>query len=192
MNTNRLIKTVTLLALLSSAPSAYANVDLTSDNQNAIGVAAGYGSMTAKTEAQSTEDDDALVSDIYYRRMLSSSFGVELGYKSASEGFTSVFSSISEVRDIEFSGPRMSGYARYPLGGGFEIYGKAGVTYYTTDYTLVENNTSRDISDSSIGGEVAGGLGWRYEHLGLNLEYNYAKDRNIESPVVMLGASILF
>lgn len=76
MNTNRLIKTVTLLASLSSASSAYANVDLTSDNQNAIGVAAGYGSMTAKTEAQSTEDDDALVSDIYYRRMLSSSFGV--------------------------------------------------------------------------------------------------------------------
>ncbi|MBO0180665.1 porin family protein, partial [Vibrio parahaemolyticus] len=85
-------------------------------------------------------------------------------------------SPISEVTDTSFSGPRLSGYASYPLGAGFELYGKAGMTLYTLEYTYKVNGQSRTIEHTSVGGEAAAGLGWSYKHFGLNAEYVYSKN----------------
>ncbi|CAH0536817.1 outer membrane beta-barrel protein [Vibrio marisflavi] len=188
MRKQTLINILVAISAVGSA-SAYANTD---NYQNVFGFGLGYGSMTTKTEAQQAEDNDTVATELYYRRMLANNYGVELGYKNASEGFTSVFSPISEVQNVTYSGPRVSGYASYPLGAGFEVYGKAGLTYYTTDYTLVKNSTSRDVKDSSLGGEAAAGMAWHYGHIGFSLEYNYAKDSNIDSPMVIFGTNLRF
>lgn len=86
----------------------------------------------------------------------------------------------------------MSGYASYPLGAGFELYGKGGLTYYTLSYTVETSGQSKEYKESSLGGEAAAGVAWAYKHFGLNLEYNYAKNSDFSSGGVMVGAQVRF
>ena len=178
---------VTALVLSTFSLSTYA-----ATSTHVIGTTLGYG-MVNYDAPTSEESGDMFLGEIYYRYMPTHNFGIEAGYKGAFDGIGSILvSPISEVTNTRFSGPRLSGYASYPLGAGFEVYGKAGVTYYTLAYTYSVNGQSRDIEKSSLGGEAAAGLGWSYTHFGLNAEYVYSKNSDFDSGGVMFGAQLRF
>ncbi|AMG31523.1 porin family protein [Grimontia hollisae] len=177
---------VCLLATLSMTANA--------QTKHIIGADFGYGGSNYDV-AHNKEDGDVFIGDIYYRYMVDTNWGIEAGYKGGFDGFASMLTSpITEVTDAGFGGPRISGYASYPLGAGFELYGKGGLTYYTLSYTVKDRNTGhkQDYDDSSLGGEVAGGIAWGFEHFGLNLEYNYAKNSDFSAGGVVFGAHVKF
>ncbi|CAH1607283.1 OMP_b-brl domain-containing protein [Vibrio jasicida] len=178
---------VTALVLSTLSLSAHATT-----NKHIVGTNLGYGAVNYDAPT-SEESGDMFLGEVYYRYMLTQNIGIEAGFKGAFDGIGSILvSPISEVTDTSFSGPRLSGYASYPLGAGFELYGKAGVTAYTLEYTYKVNGQSRNIEESSIGGEAAAGIGWSYKHLGLNAEYVYSKNRDFDSGGVMFGAQVRF
>ncbi len=166
--------------------SAYA-----STNEHSIGANIGYGGLDYN--GQNKFSGDMLIGDLYYRYMPKHNFGLEIGYKSAIDGIGSTLvNAISEVSEDSFSGPRLSGYTSYALGSGFELYGKAGVTYYTYKYTYKENGQSNDIDQSSIGGEVSAGIGWNYKHFGISAEYLYSKNEDFDLGGIMFGTRLRF
>ena len=176
-------------ALVLSTLSLSANA---TTSEHIIGTNIGYGDVNYDAPT-SKESGDMFLGEIYYRYMPTHNFGIEAGYKGAFDGIGSILvSPISEVTDTSFSGPRLSGYASYPLGSGFELYGKAGVTLYTLEYTYKVNGQSKNIEHSSVGGEAAGGIGWSYKHFGLNAEYVYSKNSDFDSSGVMFGAQLRF
>ncbi|WP_343290055.1 outer membrane beta-barrel protein (plasmid) [Vibrio harveyi] len=161
-------------------------------NKHIIGTNMGYGGVNYDAPT-SKESGDMFLGEIYYRYMPMHKFGIEAGYKGAFDGIGSaIVSQISQISDTSFSGPRMSGYASYPLGSGFELYGKAGVTYYTLEYTYKVNNQTKNIDHASIGGEAAGGISWSYKYFGLNAEYVYSKNSDFDSSGLMFGAQLRF
>ncbi|KYN83199.1 hypothetical protein ATY36_10025 [Vibrio cidicii] len=174
-----------LLSVLSLAAHA-------APNKHVIGGSLGYGDVSYSTKI-GDQDGDMYLGDIYYRYMFNEYFGIEPGLKGAFMGITSaVISPLSEVKSVAYGGERVSGYASYPLGAGFELYGKGGLTYYTLSYTLKVSGESKDYKESSLGGEAAAGVAWAYKHFGLNLEYNYAKNSDFSSGGVMVGAQVRF
>lgn len=178
-----------IAALVLSTLSLSANA---STSKHIIGTNLGYGGVSYDAPA-SKESGDMFLGEIYYRYMPTQNFGIEAGFKGAFDGIGStLLSPISEVTDTSFSGPRLSGYASYPLGAGFELYGKAGMTLYTLEYTYKVNGQSRNIEHTSVGGEAAAGLGWSYKHFGLNAEYVYSKNSDFDSGGVMFGAQLRF
>ncbi|MBE4590784.1 hypothetical protein BOO24_00230 [Vibrio navarrensis] len=174
-----------LLSVLSLAAHA-------TPNKHVIGGSLGYGDVSYSTKV-GDKDGDMFLGDIYYRYMFNEYFGIEPGLKGAFNGIGStLISPISEVKDVSYGGERVSGYASYPLGAGFEIYGKGGLTYYTLSYTVKTSGQSKEYKESSLGGEAAAGVAWAYKHFGLNLEYNYAKNSDFSSGGVMFGAQVRF
>ncbi|ODA29933.1 hypothetical protein A8L45_21220 [Veronia pacifica] len=158
---------------------------------NTLGINVGAGNMDAKINDQSLGEDGILDGEIYYRRMLTDNLGIEGGWRQSFE--VPVFSAIDsilgvDVKDVESSGPRLSAYAEYPLQGGFSVYGKGGLTYYTLEYSL----RGKQMDTSSLGGEVAAGLSWDLGFLGINLEANYARSNKVALTTGRLGLHVNF
>ncbi|EGQ8188369.1 outer membrane beta-barrel protein [Vibrio cholerae] len=177
---------VCMLAIISMAPNAHA--------KHVVGANLGYGGSNYDV-THNKEDGDAFMGELYYRYMVDTNWGIETGYKGGFNGFASMLTSpITEVTDTGFGGPRVSGYVSYPLGNGFELYGKGGLTYYTLNYTIRDRNTGHKqyYDDSTLGGELAGGVTWGSEYFGLNLEYNYATNDNFNVGGVVFGAYMKF
>ncbi|HIH0879686.1 TPA: outer membrane beta-barrel protein [Vibrio cholerae] len=161
-------------------------------NKHIIGTNIGYGGVNYGAPT-SEESGDMFLGEIYYRYMTMHNFGIEAGHKGAIDGIGSaIVNQISQISDASFSGLRLSGYGSYALGSGFELYGKAGVTYYTLEYTYKVNDQTKNIDHATIGGEVAGGIGWSYRYFGLNVEYVYSKNSDFDSSGLMFGAQFRF
>lgn len=194
VNFGKIMKIITQSALLLILPTV--NMAANADDalyQHSLGVNWGYGTSILDTKHVKDEEGDMFVGGYYYRYMLQKNFGVEAGYKDAVDGIGSLLSSpLASVEDVTFSGPRLSGYAAYPFDSGFNIYGKAGLTYYTLDYTYKTDQQTEDYEKSSMGGEVAAGISWDYKHIGLSTEYNYAKNDSLELGTAMFGVKVRF
>jgi opacity protein-like surface antigen len=188
------MKIITLAVLLSILPTMImtANAD-EAPYQHIIGINWGYGSTVLDTKHAKNEEGDMFIGEYHYRYMIQPNLGIEAGYKDAVNGIgTILVSSLNSVKDISFSGPRVSAYADYPFGDIFSIYAKAGLTYYELEYTYKTENQSQDYDKTSLGSEIAAGLSWGFKHIGFNIEYNYANSDTLELDAVMLGASVRF
>nr|AFD29041.1 hypothetical protein [Vibrio cholerae O37] len=160
--------------------------------KNNIGLNLGYGQLTAKIQGEKREGDD-FSGEIFYRRYVESKWGVELGYKAGFDGVNSILiSQLDEIKDLSYSGPRLSLYGEYPLALGFNIYGKTGLTFYETTYKRKKDGLVSEVRDSNVGGELTTGLGWSYGHIGMHIEANYMRDSVISNKTVMFGLDIKF
>ncbi len=104
------------VACLLSALSVTAHAEPT---KHIVGANLGYGDVSYDVN-NGHDDGDMFLGDVYYRYMFDQNFGLEAGYKGAFNGIGSVLiSPISEITDVSYGGPRISGYVSYPLGAGF-------------------------------------------------------------------------
>ncbi|RXJ71719.1 hypothetical protein CS022_19930 [Veronia nyctiphanis] len=147
--------------------------------------------MDLKINGQPLDEDGIFDGEIYYRRMLFENFGIEGGWRQSFEVpiFTAVESILgADIKGVENGGPRLSAYGAYPMGGGFSLYGKGGLTYYKLEYSFKDQQQDK----SSLGGEVAAGLNWDLGYVGLNLEANYARSSKVSTTTGRLGLHMNF
>ena len=174
------MKIVTLTTLLLTALSTNVWAD------SVIGTAVGYGAQQFDLNSETIDGDEFNV-DIYYRYMLNQNIGFEGGWQAATGGIGSfMIEQISEIKDANYSGPRVATYLQYPIFNANYIYTKLGVNRYTLDYTL--NDVSKSASD--LGLEASLGLESRFDSgLGLNFEYRIVHSSFIKANQWLVGVS---
>ncbi|MDD9173501.1 outer membrane beta-barrel protein [Aliivibrio sp. S2TY2] len=165
------------------------------NNDNSIGVDLGYGSI--KNDISSgilngtSNNDDMATINIFYRYMVNTSYGVELGYRNSFGGFGSMLTSdFKGVRDLEFYGPKINFYSEKSINNLVGIYGKLGINYYTTEYVL--NNEKKEISYSELGTEASLGINLSFDGLGFGIEYNYILSESLNSGSILLSSRFKF
>ncbi|MCD9515604.1 outer membrane beta-barrel protein [Photobacterium carnosum] len=159
-------------------------------NNNVIGGSIGYGTQAFDINNYTSNNGDDFVFDIYYRRMVTNNIGIDVGYVSSVSGIGSILiSTLSDIKDASFSGPRLSLYSKYSFNNGNLLYAKIGPNFYKVDYTLNNQNES----DSKIGIDLQVGWEKRFNSgLGINLGYQYGKNSILVMNNFFIGTSYTF
>lgn len=184
-----------LMTTLCSIFCISSNVVLASQNKNIIGIDFGYGNLSHQILSgagkEESIDSDMAALDIFYRRMLTSNFGLETGYRSSFGGFGSMLvSNLGEVKDPAVYGPKLLAYGELPVSENVGLHGKIGINYSTLEYTSKQLN--REVSISRFGAEGAVGIHFDIAMFRLGLDYSYLSSQKFNSSFYSINTSFTF
>ncbi|AZQ11433.1 porin family protein [Shewanella khirikhana] len=182
------MKTAVAVGLISSLMLGSA---VAGESPHLLGGSLGYGAKEFESkDGQLYDGGDGVTWDIWYRYMLNDYWGLELGYAGVDGGIMSaLIDTISEVRDLSYSGGRVSVLGQYPIYRGGSLYAKAGYGVHQVDYEY--QKLRQDENDQGF----VGALGYQHRFrsgFGLHAEYQYTPMEKLSVTSFNLGLSWQF
>ncbi len=160
-------------------------------NSNVVGVNLGFGTQDLEVQGLEIDDgSDNWALDIYYRRMLSNNWGIEVGHHSGTAGIARAFASVlDDLSDVDYKGIKLAGYGRFNAAENSYFYGKLGANFHNVDFTYGKT----EYDESGVGAFVA--AGWEYTFksgIALNLEIQHLPMDELKVTTFNYGMSYHF
>lgn len=155
-----------------------------------LGTNIGYGGHDFELSSKEFSGGDEFTNDYYARYQINSFFGVEIGYMTGVGGIGSVLvDAISEIKDIEYNGVRITSYGKLSLSKHSNIYGKLGFISQDVTYTFNGNKES----DRSNGAFIAVGIAYQFSSgFGTNIEFQDVETDALDLKTLTIGISYAF
>ncbi|MCL1050971.1 porin family protein [Shewanella abyssi] len=162
-----------------------------------VGGTVGYGFNDLDGIENYSSEGDNFVYDIYYRHMWHDNFGVEAGYFSGDAGLGTVLTSIfTGIKNVEYSGYRLTLHGEYILSDRNRLYAKLGASANELSYERGSIFGSDEISLSNENNvDLYTAVGWEvrfHSGFGMNIEYQYIPIDELTAQNVNFGISYQF
>jgi hypothetical protein len=171
---------------------------MAAEGDHIIGGSVGYGfNEFDGFDNDDSSEGDNFVYDIYYRYMWHDNFGVEAGYFSGDAGVGTALTSIfTGIKNVEYSGFRLTLHGEYMLSERNRLYAKLGASANELSYERGSIFGSDEFSLSNENDvDLYTAVGWEvrfHSGFGMNIEYQYIPVQALTAQNVNFGISYQF